>query len=170
MTERPIETAVVLPNAALPTANWADAYRLRVVAPGLTPDQAARLALGRFPRWVTILMRIRDAIVRLFGLKSTGIHDPAQMEMIGMFPVVGRSAGQIVLGFDDRHLDFRIVIDVDDDNTPAKVVSVTTLVYRKILLGRIYIAVITPFHRLIVRRMLANVGRRLAAQSIGVAV
>ena len=91
------------------------------------------------------------------GLKSSGANGKA--EMIGFFPIISQSSEQAVLGFDDTHLDFRIVVDVHQAGELAQRVSVTTLVRRKILLGKIYIAVITPFHRLIVRTMLARLAR-----------
>jgi hypothetical protein len=157
----PTKTAPRLPDPALPLADWADRYEIVVPARELTAIEAARLALGHFPRWVRVLMAIRNAAVAPFGLKSSGYHSPNVVEMIGLFPVLSQSAHQAVLGFDDHHLDFRIVVDVDD-SSKGKVVGVTTLVRRKILFGRIYIAVITPFHKLIVSAMLSNVGKRLA--------
>jgi hypothetical protein len=42
--------------------------------------------------------------------------------------------------------------------------SLTTLVYRKVLLGRISIAVITPFHRLVVKASLRQLRRCLEAK------
>ncbi len=160
MSTKPTKTVPRLPDPALPLADWADRYEIVVPATGLTAIDAARLALGHFPLWARVLMAIRNTMVAPFGLKSSGYHSPNAAEMIGLFPVIAQSPQQAVLGFDDRHLDFRIVVDVDD-SPKGKVVGVTTLVRRKILLGRIYIAVITPFHNLIVSAMLSNVGRRL---------
>jgi hypothetical protein len=66
-----------------------------------------------------------------------------------------------VLGFDDRHLDFRIVIDVRQDRPSGQTLSVMTLVHRNNLFGRLYLAAVLPFHKLIVRRMLSGIGHRL---------
>jgi hypothetical protein len=158
--QRPVETKVDLPHPALRSANWADCYLLRVTAAGLTAGQAARLAVGRFPLWVRVLMRIRNSVGVLFGLKPARAGGAGT---IGIFPVVTETPDEIVLGFDDRHLDFRIVIAVEHLDDDDRNIRVTTLVYRKIMLGRIYIAVITPFHKLIVGRMLGDLGARLAA-------
>jgi hypothetical protein len=84
--------------------------------------------------------------------------------MIGIFPVLSQSERQVVVGFDDRHLDFRIVIDVEETGGGRRV-SAMTLVQRKILIGQIYIAVITPFHNLIVAAMMGHMGKRLNALS-----
>ncbi len=112
-------------------------------------------------------MRLRNLIVGpLFGLR-TDAHDlPEAIEKIGIFPVLSKTQRQVVVGFDDKHLDFRIVIDVEDlADGEMKRVKATTLVHRKILIGRIYIAVITPFHNVIVKAMIAHMGRRLGALS-----
>jgi hypothetical protein len=162
MTQKPISVKPHLPHPALPTANWADCYEVEVNASHLSAIDAARIAVGRFPLWVRLLMRMRNAATSLVGLKPATAHSSSDIEMIGIFPVVSNTDSEVVLGF-DRHLDFRIVIEVRNAGGTRRIVSATTLVNRKILLGRIYIAVVTPFHRLIVVSMLAALGRRLAA-------
>jgi hypothetical protein len=159
---RPIKIRPSLPHPALPGADWADCYQLRVNDRNLTALDAARSVLGHFPPWVRMLMAIRNAIVAPFGVKSSGVHSAEEMDMIGIFPIVSQFERQVVLGFDDRHLDFRAVIDVSDDDGQT-LVSATTLVRRKILFGKIYLAVITPFHNLIVATMLAKLNGGPAA-------
>lgn len=163
MALRNYPVPVTLPHPALPYADWADCYELRVQGSALTATSAAERTLGDFPGWVRTLMWLRNAVVRPFGLKGSGHHPASRQHMIGFFPVISRSDEQIVLGFDDTHLDFRIVADIRQVGHAEQIVSVTTLVYRKILLGKIYIAVITPFHRLIVRTMLDRLSRPAVA-------
>jgi Protein of unknown function (DUF2867) len=151
---KPVKVKVSLPHPALPRADWADCYRLHIAERGVTAMDAARRTLGHFPPWVRVLMTMRNGIVRLFGLK-TSHYAMGAVETVGFFPVITKSPSQVVLGFDDRHLDFRVVIDVQDD-TDGETVSVTTLVWRKVTLGKLYIAAITPFHNLIVYSMLAS--------------
>ena len=62
--------------------------------------------------------------------------------------------GVIVASSTDTHLDFRIVIDVANLANDARVVTATTLVKRHNLLGRVYLAVVMPFHKRIVPAML----------------
>jgi Protein of unknown function (DUF2867) len=163
MAPRAYSVPVTLPHPALPVADWADCYELLVPGQSTTAISAAKRALGDFPAWVRALMWLRNAIVSPFGLKGSGDQPDGRTEMIGFFPVISRSSEQAVLGFDDAHLDFRIVIDVRQAGELAQRVSVTTLVRRKILLGKIYIAVITPFHRLIVRTMLSRLAGPVTA-------
>ncbi|RWX75166.1 DUF2867 domain-containing protein [Neorhizobium lilium] len=155
----------LLPHPALPDADWADCYTTEVTSQSLTAIEAAYLALTHFPSWARLLLGLRNHIVSIFGLKSSESLASSARESIGFFPVVSKSDHQVVAGFDDEHLDFRVIIDVVDAGEDRKLVAATTLVYRKILLGRIYIAVITPFHKLIVKAMLRNMQKRLCAVS-----
>jgi hypothetical protein len=160
---RPSKITPRLPHPALPQADWADCYQLSVPAASLTAIEAARLMLGYTPFWISSLMRLRNLIVGpLLGLR-TDTHDlPEGAEMIGIFPVLSQSERQVVVGFDDRHLDFRIVIDVEETGG-GKRVSAMTLVQRKILIGRLYLAAITPFHNLIVSTALAGLNNKTVA-------
>jgi hypothetical protein len=165
MPAKPIMVEPHMPHPALPDADWADCYELQVQESDITAVVAARTMFGKFPFWVRSLLRLRDTVVGVFGLKSTRHHASHTAETIGFFPIVSKSENQVVLGFDDKHLDFRIVIDVRDDGQGRQLIDTITLVKRKILLGRIYIAVITPFHRLIVKTMLTDFGKRMGALS-----
>lgn len=63
---------------------------------------------------------------------------------------------QLVAGFDDSHLDFRLVVDVAGEATLRHVTS-TTLVRTNNLLGRTYLMLIIPFHKLVVRGMMGRI-------------
>ncbi|MGY5809768.1 DUF2867 domain-containing protein [Rhizobium sp. LEGMi198b] len=165
MPAKPIMVKPNMPHPALPGADWADCYELQVQESDFTAVAAARTMFGKFPFWVRSLLKLRDTVVSVFGLKSTGHHSLNTSETIGFFPIVSKSENQVVLGFDDKHLDFRVVIDVRDDGQGRRLIDITTLVKRKILLGQIYIAVITPFHRLIVETVLTDFGKRMGALS-----
>jgi hypothetical protein len=69
-----------------------------------------------------------------------------------MFPVVGQSPDRVVLGFDDRHLDFRIVVAL-----AGGWATLTTAVRWHNAFGRAYLAAVMPFHRVIAARMLEGV-------------
>jgi hypothetical protein len=69
---------------------------------------------------------------------------------------VSETPDRLVAGFNDSHLDFRVVIDVAGADVGRRVTA-TTLVLTHNLLGRTYLAIILPFHRLIVRTMLRQV-------------
>lgn len=155
-----VEQRVTLPHPNLREADWAYSYSVRVDRSDLDPMDVARDLMGRAPPWVGVLLRIRNLIVGFFGLKSAELELTNQ-DKIGGFPVIGHDDQHVLLGFDDRHLDFRIIVTVEPDGAGLQHVSLTTLVKRHNLFGRIYILVITPFHKLIVKTFL----KRFAASS-----
>ncbi len=141
----------------LPNADFSDAFRIQLVAPGLNARQAAETMLTRAPAWVNRLMRWRNALVKPLGLKRPEASTFPHPGMIGVFPVVSETPERIVVGFDDNHLNFRVIIDVltalDGKN---KRVTATTLVERHNATGRYYLALIKPFHRRVTKAMLAR--------------
>jgi hypothetical protein len=134
----------------LQAPTFADAYRLHTTEPGLDAITVAERIMTRVPCWITLLLALRDVLVRPFGLKGATDERPADLPHIGLFPLLSRTATQVVLGLDDRHLDFRLVIDAPGNGD----MTGTTLVRTHNRLGRVYLRLIMPFHRLIVPRMM----------------
>jgi hypothetical protein len=117
--------------------------------------EAARRIVGRRPRWVDGLLVLRNFAVAPFGLKRGA---SAGTELIGIFPIVSASPDRVVMGFDDAHLDFRVVVDVAPAENGYQITA-TTFVRTRNRLGRLYLAAVKPFHWVIVPAMLAQVGR-----------
>ncbi|MGB9116879.1 DUF2867 domain-containing protein [Bradyrhizobium sp.] len=143
-------------GALLAGSQFSDAYSVAVEGGTLDARRAAERMLGRQPRWIEALMALRNYLVVPFGLKTPSPIRQASARTVGIFPVLSESPGRLVAGFDDRHLDFRVVVDVAI-NGDGQRVTATTLVLTHNLLGRTYLAIILPFHRVIVRSMLRGV-------------
>lgn len=151
------EVAPSVDTAAwLAGAQFADAFRIAVEGPPLDARSAAQRMMGRSPRWMEILVSLRNALVAPFGLKTSGAGETSAGGLIGIFPVVSETPQRLVAGFDDHHLDFRVVVDVAASGSGQQVTA-TTLVRTHNRLGRIYLAIILPFHRLVVRSLLRQV-------------
>ncbi|TGE23695.1 DUF2867 domain-containing protein [Hymenobacter aquaticus] len=154
--------------AATP-AHYTDAYRLPL--PAHAPHGAAAVAqwlFGPGPAWVGYLMKLRDWLVRPFGLRTfpAAARPPqgATLEVggrLGPFRVFAVGPREVILGQDDRHLDFRVSVLVEAPAGPAAVV--TTVVQFHNWFGRAYFTLIKPFHHLVVPALL-----RRAAQKPGV--
>jgi hypothetical protein len=140
----------------LPGAQFADAYRIAVDNAALDARHAAERMVGRQPQWAHALLVLRNVLVAPFGLKTSGSSKTAPKDMIGIFPVVSETPDRLVAGFNDRHLDFRVVVDVARSGARQSVTA-TTLVKTHNWLGRTYLAIILPFHRLILRAMMRQV-------------
>ena len=136
----------------LPGADFADAFALAV--PGkLNAGEASRRVMGRTPSWAATLIAVRDCLVAPFRLKTSAQYVNSKVDRVGIFPVVEADDSHVVLGFPDRHLDFRVVVATEPRHDET-MITVTTLVRTHNLLGRVYLACIKPFHRLIVPAML----------------
>jgi hypothetical protein len=155
---RPRSVAARLPNAWLPGADWADRYELLFLGERMTALVAAKRTLGSAPRWVRGLLALRDRLMSPFGLKVAA--PAADADLIGAFPVVRGGERETILGVDDRHLDFRIVVEVRDGPAESQVIGITTLVRRRNLFGYLYLAAVTPFHKAIVPALLAELNAR----------
>ena len=143
-------------DGLLAGAQFADAYRVTVAEAGLSARSAAERIFSASPRWVEALLDLRNKIVAPFGLKTSGEGDVSAGGMIGLFPVLSETPERLVAGFNDHHLDFRVVVDV----APAgggREVTTTTLVLTHNWFGRAYLTAIMPFHRLIAKSLLRQV-------------
>lgn len=169
-------TPVALPaqspiNRVYELVHLADAFAI-ALPPGASrdPETLARFLFAHQPAWVGTLMWVRDTIVALFGLKTgrqlAALEGAARAERVGIFRIYGRSEAEIVVGEDDRHLDFRVSVLVS--GAPAPRLTVSTVVHCHKLLGRTYLFVIAPFHRAVVKASLhraAQIGWPRAAST-----
>ncbi|PJG50792.1 DUF2867 domain-containing protein [Bradyrhizobium forestalis] len=143
-------------DAVLAGAQFIDAFRVEIGAATVDAREACVRMVLHGPRWIDVLLRLRNILVTPFGLKTSGEGAPAPHGLIGLFPVVSETPERLVAGFNDSHLDFRIVVDVAGDGASREVTS-TTLVRTHNLLGRTYLALIMPFHKLVVRGMMGRI-------------
>jgi hypothetical protein len=143
-------------GAWLPGAQFADAWRVEVGDSPLDARKACERMVLDGPRWIDLLLRLRNILVTPFGLKTSGEGAAAPGGMIGLFPVMSETPERLIAGFNDHHLDFRIVVDVGNAES-GRHVTATTLVLTHNFLGRAYLALILPFHRLVVRSMMRQI-------------
>lgn len=142
--------------ALLAGAQFIDAYSIALEDAALDARHAAGKMLARGPRWIDALMTLRNLMVAPFGLKTSAPNETGAADIIGIFPVLSQTPDRLVAGFDDHHLDFRVVVDVIPSGHGQNITA-TTLVLTHNRLGRVYLAIILPFHRLVVRAMLRQV-------------
>lgn len=145
-------------GSILPGSDFADAWRLDGLAADDAPAIAAR-AFGSAPEWVEALLALRNVMVAPFRLKTGREKGQRDRALVGIFPVISQRPDRIVMGLDDRHLDFRVVVDVVPTQGRTVAATATTYVRTHNAGGRLYLALVKPFHRVIVRAML----RRAAA-------
>ena len=104
-----------------------------------------------FPYWARLLLLIRRIVTAPIGLDNDG---PVTADRVGIFPVESETTSELIAGFDDKHLDFRISVLSHDTK-----ISLATWVAPHNFGGRAYLAAIMPFHIAIARNALARVRR-----------
>lgn len=138
---------------ALPKINFTDTFSTTNHLDDL--GLISNLIFGTMPKWVGFLMKLRNTIVRIFGLKAEKPEDfHSNFKVggyIGFFQIFSIQQNEIMLGVDDKHLNFRVSIYNSDENQFN--IKVTTLVQYNNRFGKIYMAIVKPFHPLIVKRM-----------------
>ncbi len=126
------------------TGDFLDCYSVKST---LSPREAAMRGLVD-QGWVKWLLALRNTLVRPFGLKTGAAPGtPA----VAIFPVQKDDGQELVLGLDDRHLDFRIGLIRQDGR-----LYMSTWVHPHNLWGRAYLRLVMPFHILISRGAVAR--------------
>lgn len=122
----------------------------------LPPQEAVQLALT-MPGWAEALLKLRNVLVKPLGLK-TEVDDRDAGDAI--FPITYESDNELLMGTNDRHLDFRIAMMQHEGR-----VYMSTWVHPHNMLGRAYLQVVMPFHVLICRSSI----KRVAAEGLATA-
>lgn len=146
-------------------ADLADAFAVTLAGPGPHDlSSLAERALRQPAPWISTALAVRDLAVRPFGVLTSG-EMRSRLERDGrdrvdFFPVLSRSSREIVLGEDDRHLDFRLSLLLDTRDDGRVDLIATSVVRCHNLFGRAYLAAIHLGHVFVVRSALARAGRR----------
>ena len=148
----PTVSAIDLPpgsalHARIGSGDFVDCY---CVAADL-PARAAAEIITDFPGWARFLLVIRRIVTAPFGLSQDGPDAP---DKVGPFPVELDTDSEMIAGFNDRHLEFRVSVLSRDGR-----VSLATWVHPHNLGGRLYLAAIMPFHIMVARNARARVAK-----------
>lgn len=150
----PRESLVV---CSLPHIDFADAFRWQLPE-GQTQnvDVVTRAIFSQLPGWLVALLHLRDTIVLPFGLKPSFDSNTTNRQdelkpgaKVGMFEVLDRTLEEIILGEDDRHLDYRVSVRLEREAGRCWVVVSTVLKFNN-WLGRAYFVPVKPLHKIIV--------------------
>ena len=165
VTINPAVTSVLIPDDSAirliySSVDLSDAYSI-VLPPGTTtdPERLARHVFAHQAFWINGLLAVRDLAVSGFGLKTSKHLKTLAVEdkdRIGIFKIYSKRNDEIILGEDDKHLDFRLsvyVVNHGETGQDNRLV-LSTVVHCHNLLGRAYILAIEQFHRIIVKSSL----------------
>jgi hypothetical protein len=134
----------------IPVPDYADAS-IVPIAPGESVDPAAWarriFALGSIPLWVKAAMGVRQLVVPFLGVRPAP-HD--------VFTIREQRDDEVLIAYDDTHLDFRCGIAVDEG---ARLLRVTTTVRFHGMRGRLYFLPVRLAHPVVVRSMIRAAAR-----------
>jgi len=158
---------VVLPETSMLINNpndYRDSYcgQIDLQDKTITIDQVGNAFFVSSPKWIGLLLSFRNKIVSLFGLKTGhSISKEKKLiiekgEQIGLFKIFDKTENEIILGEDDKHLDFRVSLFLDSHTQHKKKLIISTIVVFNNWFGKVYFLPVKPFHKVIVRNMLKN--------------
>jgi hypothetical protein len=151
----------------LPGANFFDSYE-GVLQPADAAKSAIELSLQTFlktPVWVDVLMRFRNRVVALVGLKNLGALSALDQDKkpidyrvgdrVGIFTLQYLSENEVILGDSDKHLDVSVsVYKLSRDGVASLAVSTVVHVHNR--WGKFYMFFVGPAHKVIAPTTLHN--------------
>ncbi|MEB2777714.1 DUF2867 domain-containing protein [Algoriphagus sp. D3-2-R+10] len=129
------------------------------------------------PKWVRELFALRNKLVSIVGLKTSGDSSNREKqlknfecepgEQLGLFKVFAKNENEVILGEDDRHLNFRVSLFLErkTNEKAKKNLTISTTVEFNNWFGRLYFLPVRPFHKLIVPTMLRGIINELEKQT-----
>lgn len=165
-------------NTGCATPGYADSFQCFIIDPKntITPTDVGKAFFTSSPKWVGSIFKLRNGIASLLGLKVPAKLDKQAAlnnfncepgEQLGLFKVFGKTGEEIILGEDDRHLNFRVslFLQQDADDAQKKHLTVSTTVTFNNLLGRLYFLPVKPFHTFIVPAMMKSMVKELGRRN-----
>lgn len=105
----------------------------------ITVDALFDSMFCNFPWLIRMMLKLRDALVKPFGLKTGATFRDR---------IIERNDEEIIIGVLDKHLNFWVSVYCSLSENGKQTVSVSTVVSFNNVLGRLYFAGIWVFHKL----------------------
>lgn len=150
--------------------DYVDSFAGGLVGNGQNFDmtQVGKAFFTSGPKWGSKMFAFRNKVVGLFGLKTGVETEPIKEadnftleigDRVGIFKVFNKTNNEIVIGEDDKHLDFRVslLFDKNQGGQDENSLTISTTVKFHNWLGVLYFLPVRPFHKLIVPAMLKNI-------------
>ncbi len=162
--------AVSVLNGVFPRIDYQDCYAMDVYRNDIELNDVVRCFFTTAPAWVVKLMKLRDNLGKMVGLKTNNALEKSSSdpnissfkpgEKFGLFQILERNENEVIMGTDDKHLNFRVSIFLSDQG-PAKKISISTIVVLHNSFGRAYMKMVTPFHKMVVPGMMNKIYKGL---------
>lgn len=119
--------------------------------------------------WIDALFKLRNVLVKPFKLKTPPDDNSIKLTYekivpggkVAFFDVLDISPTEVLMYIKDSHLNAYLSIDLIQ-NGKIKTLAASTTVEFNNTIGKVYLAVIKPFHKLLIKTMLRKVAIELS--------
>ncbi|NRB40331.1 MAG: DUF2867 domain-containing protein [Pseudomonadales bacterium] len=143
----------------LADAYYFDSYRFLTEHKNRSSLQIWLDHASKTPAWINFMMAARNNIASALGLKNLGhlgavdtakAADDYQIgDRVGIFTLLSINENEVILGDADKHLDVKV--SVYKESKEGNLISISTVVHVHNLMGKVYMLIVTPLHKLIVQ-------------------
>jgi len=154
----------VLDRRLVEAAYFRDSYRAPLSRSRVSPVEIFASLFAHHPAWMKILLIARNGVASFCGLDAPTASEIlyprfkgsyAVGDKIGVWPIFSLTETELVVGRDNKHLDFRLsVLKVVEGEKASVVVSTICTVHNAF--GKVYLFFVAPFHKWGVRRLITN--------------
>lgn len=138
--------------------HYCNSYAVMAQTEAAPPGAASmgRAFFRSWPPWMRRLLRLRNFFAARFGLVADQAADSRSEafsakpgERVGLFQVYESSERELVMGADDRHLNFRLSLYAERSDGHGIRFVLSTIVGIHNIFGTLYFAPVRIMHRLI---------------------
>jgi hypothetical protein len=146
-------------------ASYFDSYEVPLKKHALPVKDIYRTIVSMTPAWINALMWVREWLAPLLGIRRVGLLGSGvnagggiaanvtaggKMDIFQIFSVSDR---EIIVGEDDSHLNFRMsLLKLEDNGNHRLILSMIVDVNNWV--GKVYLAIVLPFHKIIMKSYL----------------
>jgi hypothetical protein len=151
---------------SLPKTDYADCFLAELVSDEtIQLENVIRYFLNQSPAWSKALMKIRDILVKPFGLKTDSEHLPviniSKGGTVSVFEVLEINDEEALLYATDKHLEACLSISINRVQNRYEI-SISTTVHFRNIWGHVYFFFVKPFHIMIVKAMLSKMANHFS--------
>ncbi len=164
VVECEVPSGSALSREMIERAFFRDSYRTPLCRKELGIVSVFFGIFGHHPLWMKFALIVRNKVASVAGLDAPAASEILHVEIkdhyavgdvIGVWPIYSLSQDEIIVGRNNKHLDFRLsVLKVLDGDKASVIVSTICTVHN--LSGKLYLFFVVPFHRYGVRKLMAN--------------
>lgn len=154
----------LLERRLLDKACFRDAYRASLRLPQAGIVEIFTAIFGHHPAWMKWALILRHRFMSLFGIAVPSTSEVLNFnrqshyclgDKIGVWPILALSESELIVGSNNKHLDFRLSV-LKFEQGEKICVAVSTVCDVHNFFGKCYLFAVTPFHRWGVKHIIAS--------------